>query len=53
VLDLASTDDTLTGLVARFQECGNIGGVGAEIIDIDIIDFLEAIETGEESTPEH
>jgi len=53
VLDLAGTDDTLTGLVAGLQKCSNIGGVGTEVIHIDIVDLLEAIETGEESTPEH
>ena len=53
VLDLSGADDTLTGLVTSLQESSDIGGVGTEVIHLDIADLLEAVETGEESTPEH
>lgn len=43
VLDLAGTDDALTGLVAGLQKCGDIGGIGTEVIHVDIVDFLEAV----------
>lgn len=53
MLDLAGADDTLPGLVTSLQECSNVGGIGTEIIHIDIVDLLKPVKTGEESTPEH
>lgn len=53
VLDLTRTDDTLTGLVAGLEECRNIGGIGTEVVNIDVVHLLEAVKAGEEGSPEH
>ena len=53
VLNLTGAEHGLTGLVASLQECGNIGGVRAEDIGFEVGDLIEALQTGEEGTPEH
>lgn len=53
VLDLACADDSLTGLVASLQEGSNVGSIRAEDVGLELGDLLEAVQTGEESTPEH
>lgn len=53
MLDFASTNDALTRLVAGLQKCGDIGGIWTEVIHVDVVDLLEAVQAGEESTPEH
>lgn len=53
VLDLTRADHALTGLVACFNESGDIGSVGTEDIRVDFVDLLETFQTREEGAPEH
>lgn len=51
--DLARAEHGLAGLVALLEEGRNVGGVGAENAHVEVGDFLESVQTREESTPEH
>lgn len=53
MLDLTGTDDSLTGFVAGLGEGSNVRDVDTEDLRVRVLDFLEAIQTGEEGAPEH
>lgn len=53
MLDLAGTEDSLAGLVAGLEESGNVGGIRAEDVRVELGDLVETIQAREESTPEH
>lgn len=53
MLDLTRAEHRLTGLVACLQESGNVGGIGAEDIGVELGDLLETVKAGEEGAPEH
>lgn len=53
VLDLASANHGLAGLVTSFQEGRNVGGIFTEDVDLEIGDLFESFQTRKESSPEH
>lgn len=53
MLDLAGAEDSLAGLVAGLEESGNVGGIRAEDVRVELGDLVETIQAREESTPEH
>ena len=53
MLDLACTDNCFSRFVASLCEGGNIRYVHTEDVDVWILDLLETVQTGKESSPKH
>ena len=51
MLDFARTNNSFSRFVTSFGEGGDIWHVQSEDIDVDVGDFFETIEAGEEGAP--